>query len=176
MKKLLLMLCVMGSVNGTELSYKTLDEYSQIFFALLQDYVTTHSTDNPQNVVDFVNSDKTKTNFSDASRSGYSRTQLLFQTYQYSFTTTPVVTVIVEALQICVMAEHQLEQAVFWTTWSMLGWSGITLIYMIRSTYRYFKRDNPLLTYYANNDAGWLRATMTSSTPLGTNRGPEPVI
>jgi hypothetical protein len=154
--------------------YKTLNTHSQMFYALLEDYVTTHSTDNASNVVEFINSEKTKATFKDAAASSYSRSQLLFSTYQYSFSTTPKREVIIEALCECVAADHTLQQAVFWGTWGCVGWSFLSMLYMIRATYRYLKRDNPLLSFYERNDPAWLRSNRGVTSPLMTNPSPNP--
>lgn len=152
--RLLMMTLGLGvviSVKGEEANFKTLDAHSRIFYALLEDYITTHSTDNPQNVVEFINSDATKSVFSDALRAGYPRPQLLFATYQYSFTTNPVRDVIVNALNDVIVQSNRVTDAQFYTTWTLLGSTACILIYIGRSIYTFRKYEKPVIEFISRS-------------------------
>lgn len=166
---------ILSSISSVRAEYKKLSAFSDTFYNLITEYVHTNSTSSSSDVINFINSTSTTTVFSDAKNSGYSRYQLLFETYQSSFTYSNNNQAITQALHDAVEKENKMNQAVFYATWSCVGWSGVSLIYMVRSTYRYLKRDNPLLTFYEKNDQRWLQASMTAATalrggnPFGTN-------
>jgi hypothetical protein len=149
--------------------YKRLTDYGDTFYNLITEYVQTNSTSSSSDILNFINSSNTATVFSDAKTSGYGRYQIIFEVYQNSFNDTNKNQAIIQALHDALQKENQMNQAVFYATWSCVGWSGISLIYMVRSTYRYLKRDNPLLTFYEQNDQRWLQASMTAGAALRGN-------
>lgn len=149
--------------------YKKLSAYGDTLYNLCAEYVQTNSTSSSSDVLTYINSSSTATVFSDAKNSGYSRYQLLFQAYQGAFELQNPNQAIIQAFHDAIEKENMLNQAGFYATWSTVGWSGITLIYMVRSTYRYLKRDNPLLTFYEQNDQRWLQASMTARAALRGN-------
>lgn len=171
-KLFLLLLVATVTINA---EYKRLTDYGDTFYNLITDYVQTNSTSSSSDILNFINSTNTATVFSDAKTSGYSRYQLIFEVYQNAFGDKNPNQAIIQALHDAVEKENKMNQAVFYATWSCVGWSGVSLIYMVRSTYRYLKRDNPLLTFYEKNDQRWLQASMTAGAalrggnPFGTN-------
>lgn len=143
-KVLLLLLCVHTSIPLAS-QYKPLSAYADILYALIDKYVNTHSTTNSKNVVNFINSDDTKTTFGDAKAAAYTRETLLFATYQKALVQSEPLDVIIEGLHDVIAQEQIKHDAVFYGTFTTMAVTFLMILYQLRSAWVYYKYDNPLL-------------------------------
>lgn len=163
---ILLFLFVFISVRA---DYKKLEAYGETLYNLIAEFVQTNSTSNPENVLNYINSDDTKTVFTDAATSTYSRKQVLFSAYQTSFSVGTPVKVIINGLHDALKQSDQVDQAVFYSVWTNLGTTGVLLIGLTRWIYVYVRFDKPVINWVRNQHASGRLEIRTNVTGTNTN-------
>jgi hypothetical protein len=151
--------------------YKKLDDFSAVLLSLIQDYVHTNSAQSSSDIVDYINSSATSTVFSDAKNSGYTRFQLLFQTYQLSFVSNATDGNIIQALHDVLIKDSVLNDTVYYGSLSTIGIMIPMITLIIRHAYLYFRFDRPTLNFYRSHDQTYIRSTRGASgyEPLDTS-------
>lgn len=160
------------------IEFKPLSVHSTILYKLVDDYVSTHSTEGSHNVYLYVNSESTKAVFSDAAKSGYTRSQVVFATYQYTFEASPRKDVMIDGFHELVAGNSVMDDAVFYTTWTSLAFNGLSLIIMARFFWTYLRSDRKILNHYKNNAHRYQTGNgiNTNTSSIATNNSNTPLV
>lgn len=150
MRKLLVISCFWFFVS-VQAEYKRLTDYDDILYSLINEYVTTNSTNSSADVVTYINSSATDTVFSDAKNAGYSRKQLIFAVYQSSFGVANPNKVIIDALHDVNAKENMMSDAVLYGSFANMGITFLSLMGLARFFWLYFRTDRKVLNYYRQN-------------------------
>lgn len=176
-KRFLFALIIMGLFGSLSADYKRLTDYQATLYTLIEEYVATNATSSSAAVLDFIYSSATKTIFSDARASGYSRKDLVFGTYQSSFGVATPNRVIIKALHDSVVKENVSYDAAFYGSYITMGSTGLIMIGMARYLWTYFRWDRPAINYYRAHHHEYRTVSGTVPTiPIDTTTPlvPEP--
>jgi len=159
-------------VNCLYAEYQSLSSYGQTLYNIIDDFVSTNSTQNSGDVTAFVQSEITQAVFSDAQISGYPKDKVIFETYQRSFVTIPRQDVIIIGLHDLINQGQGWANVQFYGTFVNMGMILSVIVYMVRTAWVYYKHDRPLLDTYRNT----FRGTINTTGPFGTPTPGTPLL
>jgi hypothetical protein len=147
-KILLILICFWPKLHC---EYSKLQVYGDTMCNLLIDFVKNNDGQTSSDVLNYVKSSATQTVFNDGKKSGYDRTQILFESYQTSFTINPQVEIIIDGLHDALEEEKKNGTIIWYVNLAGTGLSSCLMMYLVGFSYVYFKKDRPAVNYYKAN-------------------------
>ncbi len=167
---------ILSSVRSVSAEYKKLSDFGQTLYKLAEEYVQNNSTTSSQDVVNYLNSDATKTVFSDALNSGYPKDKVLFEAYQASFGVNPQVEAIVNGLHDVIKSHNTLTDALYYSSWANVGVTGTMMLGLIRWVYVYVRFDKPVLRWIRSQRSNNSLRFTTGGTNTNTHDPNAPLV
>lgn len=170
-KIILLFLILSFSIFAVE--YRTLQQHGETLRNLLAQYVTDNNSQSSTDVLGYLNSQATKTIFTDALASGYSKEKVVFEAYQQSFANDKPIDIIITALHDEVQKSNQINNALSITSWAAGGVSLVSILYMIRSVYFFVRYEKPVMEYVSRSQP-YVQFRRGDPVSVNTPLVPEP--